>query len=474
VKKSLFYAFSVLFTTLLIHYFSHIEYFRANIEDPAFDLTNWFVFSKEEVDLHKPNTFLLLVDDKYLISKDLLDENNETKYGYIFPRNYLADIINDIDTLVEDLDEENYPKALFVDYDTSYVSDPHNKLMSKDDAKFLDILKKQRPYIIYLPLTSNYNYIYHSKDKVIQEKIKNGKIRFVSTGLTSSSDGISRRFYPYETYKDLQNEDRKFLHVAIELYNLQNPHNQLSADDFSLDKQAFIENRIIPKDMMLQEETPQYNYWQSKYKQLSAMSANYPLDNIYEESLQDAVLMIGAAHSSNSDTFEVDDYLREVSGIEMQANTLMTLEYFHGKLKQVPIYIELIIVFSIVFSIALLTTTYFGAFFEKLEKKIATIKNQTLKNFLEMLITDEDNRVLFFATGVFLFISYMLLKVDGGSHYWFNWMIPLLAYMPYKFLVWFESKIFKSNKRGKNVKKFIDRKCIGQYFKCCKCKGKKG
>ncbi|NPA59930.1 MAG: hypothetical protein GXO30_05640, partial [Epsilonproteobacteria bacterium] len=182
--SALWNALAAAIMTVVVYQFFYIEFFRSNIEDYAFDLTNWFAISKKQEDLKTNNLFVLLVDDKYLKSQKLLDENNETTYGYILPRNYLVNIIKNIDALSKDIDEENHFENLFLDYDFSYLSDPHNKIPTQDDLAFLEILKKDRPYTIYLPITSNYNFIYHSKDKKIQKLIKSQKIKFVSVSLT--------------------------------------------------------------------------------------------------------------------------------------------------------------------------------------------------------------------------------------------------------------------------------------------------
>ena len=117
--------------TLVVYQFFYIEFIRSSIEDSAFDMTSWFALSKTTTDTNNSNLFLMMVDDNYLASKNLLDENNEIKYGYIFPRDYLAELIQKVDALVADIDQENYPKALFLDYDLSYLSDPHNLVASK-------------------------------------------------------------------------------------------------------------------------------------------------------------------------------------------------------------------------------------------------------------------------------------------------------------------------------------------------------
>ena len=381
-----------------------------------------------------------MLDDKYLASKHLLDENNETSYGYILPREYLAQIIENVDQLVEDIDEENYPSSLFLDYDLSYLSDPHNKVASEGDLKLLEVLKHPRPYTIYLPMTSNYNYIYRSKYKDIQTLIDNGKIKFVSVGLTLASDDVSRRYYAYEMYKNKDNQDQKFMNISIQLYADQKNLDEKVFDSFSQNGIALIENRIIFKDIHIVEDTNDYTTYQSNWKKLFAMSASYPLDTIYEDDLKNSIIFVGAAHSASNDTFEVDAYSRELSGVEMHANAFMTLNYLGGKLKRLPVYISALIVFFLIFIIDLLLSLVY----EKLIQWKNKISPKIIKWLVGFFIHDEKDDfhemwLVVLSLGVMFLISYQLLL--SPEHYWFNWMIPALMYPPYLILTGFKKFI---------------------------------
>jgi len=362
------------------------------------------------------------------------------------PREYLADIINDVDILVEDIDEENYPYALFLDYDLAYLSDPHNKTASEDDLKLLEVLKKDRPYIIYLPMTANYNIVYYSIDIDIQRQIRNQKIRFVSVGLSSASDGVSRRYYAYETYKDINGTDTKFMNVAIELWRDQNTLDKDVVDSFSQKGRALVENRIIFKDKHITEDK-NYTTWQSNWKQLSAMSAHYPLDMIYEDDLKHSVFMVGSAHSASDDSFEIDEYSQEITGIEMHANALMTLNYLDGKLKRLSPFLSIIIVFSVLFSIDFLLSLIFDTKgYKKLIKLNKKIKIEWLQNIIFSLIPKKredfsEMWLILLSIAVMFFISYKLLL--GSEHYWFNWLIPAMMSVPYMMIMGIKKVLFK-------------------------------
>lgn len=432
--QAMFKGFAAAILTLFVYQFFYIEFIRASIEDSAFDSTSWFALSKTTTETNSSNTFVLLLDDKYLKSKNLLDENNETNYGYLLPRIYLAQIISEIDAFVEEVDKENKPRALFLDYDFSYLSDPHNKVATEDDLKFLEALKHQRDYIIYLPITSNYNFIYHSKDSEIQALIEAKKIRFVSVGLTTASDNISRRYYPYEVYNDRDNKEREFPHIAIELYNNGSMNDENISKSFSQDGISLIENRIIFKDSKILE-SKEYDFWQSNWAKLSIMSANYPLDMIYEEDLKDAMLMVGAAHSASNDNFEIDAYSKEISGIEMHANALMTLYYLDGKLKRLPIVWNMLIIFLVVSIIEYFVILFQNSnLYQRLCVYKKSMRYEYMQDFFSMIIPDDKEEfgdLWLVATSIIIlyFISYYFLV--SSEHYWFNWMIPAMMAVPY-------------------------------------------
>lgn len=396
--------------TIFVYTFYHIEFFRENVEDFSFDIINQFILSSQEEKVDALNLLLFKIDDNYLKEKNLLDENSETKYGYLFPRTYLAELILKFDILLEDIEKENYPNSLFIDYDMSYKSDPNNLIYTHDDLKLIEVLKKDRPYKIYLPKTANHNYIQNFDDEIIQNKIKEKEIVFVSVGLTVSNDDISRRYYPYETYKAKDGKDIKYPLVEIEIFKELKGLDKNILDKFSQDKIAFIENRIIFKNYEDKEIIENSEFIQGKWKNLKLFSANYPLDYIPEEDLKNAVIYLGGTHSNSDDVFVKDTFDKELSGIEMHANALMTIFYFDGKLNRLNILYAIFIIALVVFIVDTIIQ-YFILKFTKKEK---------LSKIIDFL---KDDGYIPFIFIILFFISYYLLTEEKV---WFNWFIPSL------------------------------------------------
>lgn len=393
--------------TFVVYNFFYIKIISENIEDFSFDVINNYLFSFQVQKVDAPNLLLFKIDDNYLKEKGLLDENKETTYGYLFPRVYLAEIISKFDLLLEEIEKENYPKALFIDYDMSYKSDPHNITYTQDDLKLIEVLKKERAYIIYLPKTANNNYVENFDDEIIQKKIKNKEIVFVSVGLTVANDNISRRYYPYENYISKDGKEIKYPLVEIEIYkNIKNLQDDV-LNNFSQDSIALIENRIIFKDYEKQQIINKSELIQSKWQNLKLFSANYELDYIPEENFKNAIIYLGGTHSNSDDTFVKDSYDRELSGIEMHANALMTMFYLDGKLDRLNIYFSIFIIGFVVF---------FSDMFIKLLFK----ENKTQSEFI---IKVKEDGYIFLTISVLFLISYYLL-IDYKV--WFNWFIPSL------------------------------------------------
>lgn len=417
--------------TVFVYSFYHIEFIRENIEDISFDLVNKFILSSKEEKLNIPNLLLFKIDNNYLKEQNLLDENGETTYGYLFPRAYLAKIISNFDELITDIDKKNYPKGLFIDYDMSYKSDPNNITFTQDDFAFIEVLKKDRPFKIYLPKTANHNFIENLDDEIIQEKIKNKKIVFVSVGLTISNDGVSRRYYPFDEYLSNENKKEIYPFVNIEFYNEIKGINNDISENYSQDKIAFIENRIIFKEYKEKEIVENSEKIQSYWDELKLFSANYPLDYIPEEDFQNAILYLGGTHSNSDDLFQKDTFNKELSGIEMHANALMTIFYFDGKLNRLPLFYAILII-SIVILISDLFVQYLIIKINDKEK---------LSKFVEFLKNDG---YIFLVFAILFIISYFIL-VEYKQ--WFNWFIPSLmaSFVPL-------FKIIYSFFRTKNIK----------------------
>lgn len=393
--------------TFVVYNFFYIKIISENIEDFSFDIINNYLFSFQVEKVDAPNLLLFKIDDNYLKEKGLLDENKETTYGYLFPRIYLAEIISKFDLLLEEIEKENYPKALFIDYDMSYKSDPHNIIYTQDDLKLIEVLKKERAYTIYLPKTANNNYVENFDDEILQKKIKNKEIVFVSVGLTVANDNISRRYYPYENYISKDAKEIKYPLVEIEIYrNIKNLQDDV-LNNFSQDSIALIENRIIFKDYEKQQIINKSELIQSKWQNLKLFSANYELDYIPEENFKNSIIYLGGTHSNSDDTFVKDSYDRELSGIEMHANALMTMFYLDGKLDRLNIYFSIFIIGFVVF-------------FSDMFMKFLFKGNKTQSEFL--IKVKEDGYIFLTILVLFLISYYLLIEYKV----WFNWFIPSL------------------------------------------------
>jgi CHASE2 domain-containing sensor protein len=420
--------------TFVVYNFFYIKIISENIEDFSFDIINNYIFSFQEEKVDAPNLLLFKVDNNYLKEKSLLDKNKETTYGYLFPRVYLAEIISKFDSLLEEIEKEYYPSSLFIDYDISYKSDPHNITYTQDDLKLIEVLKKERAYTIYLTKTANNNYIENFDDEVLQKKIKNKEIVFVSTGLTVSNDNISRRYYPYENYISKDGKEIKYPLVEIEIFkNIKNLQENV-INNFSQDKIALIENRIIFKDYEKQKIVNNSELIQSKWQNLKLFSANYDLDDIPKENFKNAIIYLGGTHSNSDDIFVKDSYDRELSGIEMHANVLMTMFYLDGKLDRLNIYFSIFIIgFIVFFSDMFMKFLFKGN--KKEDELIIKIKEEEFifevnKDGIMVKAKEDsfinkfkDDGYIFLTISILFLISYYLLieyKV------WFNWFIPSL------------------------------------------------
>lgn len=411
--------------TICVYSFYYIEFIRENVEDFSFDIVNKFVLSTKEEKLDAPNLLLFKIDDFYLKDKKLLDENGETTYGYLFPRTYLAQIILDFDELLTDIEKENYPKALFIDYDMSYKSDPNNLNFTKDDLLFIDVLKKDRPYKIYIAKTANHNFIENLDDEIIQNKIKNEEIIFVSVGLTVSNDGVSRRYYPFDRYLSNENEERIYPLVNLEFYNEIKGINKNISKEYSQDEIALIENRIIFKEYKEIEIVENSEVIQSYWDNLKIYSANYPLDYIPEEDFKNAIIYLGGTHSNSDDFFQKDTFNKELSGIEMHANALMSMYYLEGKLNRLHIGYTIfilsisILIFDLFFRWLALTIKEKRR--EYLTKKEITFEQR--RRFISYINFLKDDIYIFFVFGsLFVLSCYILVEYK----LWFNWFIPSL------------------------------------------------
>lgn len=416
LKQSLLKAIIITILFTIIHQLYSLEIIRKNIEDVGFDLTNKFIIKTKEQKTNSPKVLLFGFDDLYMKSKNLLNEQNNTNYGYIFPRSYIADFIKDIDELCTEVESKNIPKALFIDYDFSFTSLPYGKKLSYEDKYLLEVLKKKRPYTILLAKNDTYNFIEKSEDKDIQELISSKKIIFVSVKILKSVDGVARR---YLTYKDYQN--KIYPNVNVALWNLSHK-NKLDItqikNEFKL--KDIVSNRIFLKDYKsyIKEDMCRvdYSYW-TNYTKYSASCSLYEID---EDDFSNAIILLGGTYSKNTDTFEIleSDINQTLKGIELQSNILMSIFYLDGQLQQINIWYSILIVFSIYFLIDFIISFIF--------KYFNLINEKLLLFFIFMILTLS-----------IMLISYYLLSY---YHIWFNWFVPIVLFEIYDIILYINMK----------------------------------
>lgn len=117
LTSSLFRTSIVTLLFALSYIFYNLELVRGNVEDTAFDAIDKFVIAKKEQNLTSPKVMLFAIDDTYLKTNKLLDEDNETNYGFYLPNDKIAEFIDNLDEFVEEVEPSNMPKVLFIDFD---------------------------------------------------------------------------------------------------------------------------------------------------------------------------------------------------------------------------------------------------------------------------------------------------------------------------------------------------------------------
>ncbi len=414
-------AFATMFFAI-VHSLYNIELVRNTIEDIGFDMTSGFVFQSREQVTESPHLLLFGFDDLYMREHGLFDENNQTDYGYVFPRERIADFIRDFDTFCDDIEPENLPQALFIDYDMSFTSEPYGKELSDGDRKLLDVLKDERPYTILLPKTRRQNFVEHSGDPFIRQRIEEEKIVFVAVDFLTASDGTTRRYLSWKRYKG-ENSEAVYPNVDIALWQLaERGAIDRNAVEREFKERDIIANRFFVKayreeyaDDMCQTS---YSYW-DRYTKYSASCSPY---EIIEEEFAGALVMLGGTYRDNHDRFSVlHGGGNSVKGVELHANTLMTLFYLDGnQLRQLGFWPSVLLVFVLFFMVDLLIGYLFRTRLlhnERLDSIIVLVAYSASR--LQFII------VLVVITAVMFVMSAYLLHAYA---IWFNWFVPVVLF----------------------------------------------
>jgi len=154
-------------------------------------------------------------------------------------------------------------------------------------------------------------------------------------------------------------------------------------------------------------KTPLTNMQKSYWQDVSSYSAYYHFNGAEDELYENAVVMLGTGYQNNGDAFEVlaSGNSTNMTGMDIHANSLMTLYYFDGQLKALNIWLMILLVFVLVFLLD------FGV------------------AYVLFRLNKEENKwtnvvVLVLVLVVMLMVSLILLK----HGIWFNWFIPMILY----------------------------------------------
>lgn len=430
IKSALYKALFVSIVYIVAYMFYNTNFIREHIEDIAFDVVSKFSIKTTAVKTDSSKVMLFAIDDIYMKEHQLYNEENRSNFGYLFPRDHIAEFIENLDDLTMEIESKNLPKALFIDYDMSFTTMPYGKELSKEDKKLLKVLKRKRAYTIFLPKTNSYNFIENSKDMEIQKLIQNKKIVFVSVSFLESSDAVVRRYESSKKYKD-DNFSKEYEGVWIALWQtLEGKEIDLNSSKELFLKDDIVGNRIMTKSyysFVLEDGcSMQGSYWQN----LTKYSANCSLFDVIEEDYAGSILMLGGTYSQNNDNFDINNILStdSFSGVDIHANTLMTLLYLDGPLKRLSLWVSLMLVFFTFFFLSLFISWLF---------LLVKIENKE-KEFILLI---------FINTIIFVSISIYLLNVQ---HLWFNWFIPWAALGLVEFFYMIEPWVLKNINKWRN------------------------
>lgn len=407
IKQVFLKAFATSILFILVYLFYSNEWVRENIEDAAFDIVSQFSIKSTTAETNSSNILIFGIDDIYMKEHSLYNSENKSNYGYMFPREYVAQFIEDLDEFVAEIEHQNNPKALFIDYDMSFTSLPYGKELSSGDKKLLEVLKIPRKYTILLPKTNSYNFLEKSNDPELKVAIANKQIVFVSVSFLKSRDNTIRRYQGYKQFKE-ENVSQSYIGVGIALWQLL--HN--NSIDFHKMKQIFFKDDIVGnriwikayKNFYLEDGCSiQPSYW----NKLTKYSANCSFFDIPEEDFASSILILGGTHTQNDDNFNIYNILNaeSFSGVDLHANTLMTILNLNAPMQRLSLLNSLIIIFLTLF----LTALFIPWIFSKLK-----IDNSRREVFFTVLLD----------TIILIVLSIYLLREE---HLWFNWLVPWTA-----------------------------------------------
>ena len=401
IQNSVLRAVVIVLLYIIIHPFHNLELVRGEITDEGFDIVNkFFVSKKSEKVATAPSLLVFGYDNAYMQEHHLFNEENQTNYGNFFHRSHLLAFVKELDNISANLKKygKATPKALFLDFDLSFTLMPDGKTLSPQDSLFIEMLKKEHDFVIVLPKTRSENLVEQSQDATIQRLIAQKKIVFASVNFKVSKDNTVRRYAVSETFHNGKRQ-QTYLNANIVLWKL---FQNKALSETELLK-MFHSKDVVRGRILLKER----GNWQNckHYSVLEHLSKEG--ERISHREYENAIVMLGTTYTGNDDSFQVLNFMgsQEMTGLELHANTLMSLFFFDGQLVYLSFPLTLLLVFMVVFLVDSLVSLTFNMWQIKVSMWTRVIS-------------------LGFVVLVMMLLSVCFLRFG----YWFDWSAPTVLF----------------------------------------------
>lgn len=447
--KSLEKAFVATVIFLLLGLFQTNNWVREKVEDTGLDpvMKVLSTFDQQGGSTNQTKAVVFAFDNDYMRKHGLYDKDDINTFGYTFPRGHIARFFSNLDNELKVLTHDNgeliCPKAVFVDFDTTFPSAGVGQPLSTGDQALIDHLTTPKCYKVLIARTSRYNFIAKEaiKDPVLQAQLDNNNIIFVSPNFHIGGDQVVRRYQPTNTIDKITYPSASLALWQIDKTGDVNTTqakqfiNHVQLRDKESKKQATSERNNVNANWILvkhyrpnskQLTSPACettSHWTNLKKVSLNCAFSSKLNHISD--LHKTLLLLGSTEQeSNDGGLGKQDYHKvlnfisdyDISGIDLHANILMTLLHLdqnNTSNKDLPQLLQLDLVKS-------LLLVFFGILFINLAISILFAVLNIQSDFITYWSATLISAVIFFVISATLLLS--------TQPVWFNWVIVMVLF----------------------------------------------